>query len=961
MPTRSLLVILISLLFLNAQEPLPTPAEPSAGADTGSAFRLPSSSGSSSQPQAYDKVITKDAKSKPGLFTVHEVKDKYYYEIPKTDLDKEFLFVTQIARTTMGVGYGGQFVAERVVRWERHANKINLREVNYEVVADPKTPISLAVKAANNDTIIMSFPIAAFGKEPGKEKEKAKAKDKDDEGAEAQKEENEDDQSAEKPALAAKPAASEKPAKEVAGKDGAAKPAAGKETAKTTRPAARDYKETGREPSIIIEVTRLFTSDVFELSARQRLNATTMDASRSYVERISPYPENIEVESTHTYTRMSTPTALRTENPFTAGGMHPGSATVVLHHSMVKLPEHPMTPRLFDERVGFFSVRQLDYGRDEHRAPRRIYITRWRLEKKDPAAALSEPVKPIVYYIDAATPSKWVPYMIRGVESWQKAFEAAGFKNAIIAKPAPTAEQDPNFSPEDVRYSVIRWLPSTVENAMGPHVSDPRTGEILNADVQFYHNVMNLQRDWYFLQAGPLDPRAQKLPLPDDLMGRLIEYVCAHEVGHTLGFQHNMKASSLYPQEKVRDKEWVKKMGHTPSIMDYSRFNYVAQPEDGIDVADLVPSVGPYDVWATHWGYQPIADASTADDEKSTLDKWAREQDTTPWYRFSTPGAAGSDPGELTEAVGDADALKSTALGVKNLQRIARMMLTATTTQKGDPYEDLSELYGRMLGQWTLEMNHVVALVGGFESQQKNIGQEGVIFAPVPKARQTAAVAFLNDNAFATPQWAIDRDILRRIEPLGAISRVANAQRSVLGNLLNSARFAMLIEQDALDGSAAYRPVDFLAAVRHGVWREIENPQTPIDAYRRQLQRNYLDLVNAKINGAVVSLPAALPPGLLAFFASSGDEKPFYRAELRALNTSVAAALPRTTDRTTRVHLEGVRDQIARILDPKFSPMQGAGAPEIRIFADQWSAQPRPADNNDLQTDDCWPDYAIKP
>ena len=356
----------------------------------------------------------------------------------------------------------------------------------------------------------------------------------------------------------------------------------------------------------------------------------------------------------------------------------------------------------------------------------------------------------------------------------------------------------------------------------------------------------------------------------------------------------------------------------------------------------------------------PFADAGTADDEKSTLDKWAREQDTTPWYRFSTPGAAGSDPGELTEAVGDADALKSTALGVKNLQRVARMMLTATTTQKGDPYEDLSELYGRMLGQWTLEMNHVVALVGGFESQQKNIGQEGVIFTPVPKARQTAAVAFLNDNAFATPQWAIDRDILRRIEPLGAISRVANAQRSVLGNLLNSARFARLIEQDALDGSAAYRPVDFLAAVRHGVWREIENPQAPIDAYRRQLQRNYLDLVNAKINGAVVSLPAALPSGLLPFFASSGDEKPFYRAELRALNTSVAAALPRTTDRTTRVHLEGVRDQIARILDPKFSPMQGAGAPEIRIFADQWSAQPRPADDG-LQIDDCWPDYAIKP
>ena len=920
-----------------------------------------SSSGSSSQkPQAYDKVITKDAKSKPGVFTVHEVKDKYYYEIPKTELGKEFLLTTQIARTTLGVGYGGQFVSERVVRWERHAEKINLREVNYEVVADPKTPISLAVKAANNDAIVMSFPIAAFGKEPGKEKSAAAKDAPAKEAAEKEKEAEEE----------------EAPAKEAAkdaAKDGAAKPAGAKEgskdaAAKTARPVVRDYKETGKEPSIIIDVTRLFTSDVFELSARQRLNATMMDASRSYIERVSPYPENIEVEATHTYTRAATPAgAPRTATPFGAAGMRPGSATVVLHHSMVKLPEHPMTPRLFDERVGYFSVRQMDYGRDEQRAPKRIYITRWRLEKKDPSAALSEPVKPIVYYIDAATPTKWVPYMKAGVESWQRAFEAAGFKNAIVAKPAPTPQEDPEYSPEDVRYSVIRWLPSTIENAMGPHISDPRTGEILNADIQFYHNVMNLQRDWYFLQVGPLDPRAQKLPLPDDLMGRLVEFVCAHEVGHTLGFQHNMKASSLYPQEKIRDKAWLKKMGHTPSIMDYSRFNYVAQPEDGIDPADLVPTVGPYDVWATRWGYSPIASAKTADDEKSTLDAWAREQDATPWFRFSTPGAGGSDPGDLTEAVGDADALKSTALGVKNLQRVAAMLLTATTTQKGEPYEDLDELYGRMLGQWTLEMNHVAALVGGFESQQKNIGQEGVIFTPVAGARQAAAVAFLDENAFATPKWAVDRQILRRIEPLGAISRVGNAQRSVLNNLLSSARFARLIEQEALDGSAAYKPADFLVAVRHGVWREIEGPPAAIDAYRRQLQRNYLDIANTKVNGAAITLPVGLPADFpRAMFASSGDEKSLYRAELRALSTTIAAAIPRTTDRTTRAHLEGARDQIARILDPKFAPPSGTGLGEIRIFGDQWSGQwvPGPSDDPNSpwqQMENCWPDYEIKP
>ena len=306
--------------------------------------------------------------------------------------------------------------------------------------------------------------------------------------------------------------------------------------------------------------------------------------------------------------------------------------------------------------------------------------------------------------------------------------------------------------------------------------------------------------------------------------------------------------------------------------------------------------------------------------------------------------------------------VKSTALGMKNLQRVAKMLMPATTIKKGEPYEDLAELYGRMLGQWTLEMNHVAAIVGGFDSQQKNIGQEGVIFAPVPKARQADAVEFLNENAFATPKWAIDKEILRRIEPIGAISRVRNAQRSVLNNLLSSARFARLVEQEAMDGTAAYRPPDFLAAVRHAVWREVENPPTPIDAYRRQLQRNYLELVNTKLNGPAITLPAGLPAGFpLAIFASSGDEKPFYRAELRALNASITAALARTTDRATRVHLEGARDQIARILDPKFNATSSNTGSGIVIFGDRWSGQPWPGGDNGFQSENCWPDYEIRP
>lgn len=871
-PTLALTICLLLMapaFMLIAQDPTPQET-PAAVGPTGP---RPGMTPPSTDPQPYEKVITKDAKTKNGLFKVHVVKDKYYYEIPKSELGKEYLWVTQIAKTTLGVGYGGQALGRRVVRWEMgENNKIFLRNISYSVVADPKLPIADAVRAANNDTILMAFNVAAWGP---------------------------------------------------------------------------------NNDTAVIEVGRLFTTDVFEFSARQRLNATTIDPTRSFIERISPYPTNIEAEATQTYTRIAPPAGAPAvpANPFTGAGMNPGSASVVLHFSMVKLPENPMMPRLFDERVGYFSIDNMDYGRDEHRAQPRTYITRWRLEKKDPNAAMSEPVKPIVYYIDAATPVKWRPYMIKGVEKWQKAFEAAGFKNAIIAKMAPTKQEDPDFSPEDARYSVIRWLPSTIENASGPHVSDPRTGEILESDIQFYHNIMNLQRSWYFLQVGALDKRVQKLPMPDDLMGTLIEYVAAHEVGHTLGFQHNMKASSMYPQEKVRDREWVHKMGHTPTLMDYSRFNYVAQPEDNIAVEDLVPGIGPYDEWATMWGYKPIANAKSPDAERATLDEWAREQDKTPWLRFSTDGTVGSDPGELTEAVGDADAVKSSALGLMNLKRVSKLLVPATTNEKGMPYDDLAELYGRMLGQWTLEMNHVAAIVGGLNSQQKHIGQTGVRFTVVPKSRQVEAVNFLNENALATPMWAVDKEILRRIEPIGALNRVRNAQNSVLNNLLNSARFARLVEQQALDGEAAYQPGDFLMDVRRGVWGELDAPSPKIDAYRRNLQRSYLDIANSKLNAPPQALPPGLPPQFAAMFTTSGDEKAYYRAELQAIRTAAATAAEKAGDRATQVHLESVRDQVGKILDPDRAPM---ASPNVNRYAMELIELY-------LNPTSCWPDYKIEP
>src|SRR5678815_343598 len=838
MRSRYLPVSILVLLFVvsaaifatrsHAQDPQTPPTGAPAGAQ-GEGQGLPNRGAQTAEPRPYERVITKDAKSDEGIFTVHTIKDKVYYEIPKSELNKEFLWVSQIARTTLGVGYGGQAAGNRVVRWERRGNRIFLRNVAYDVVANSTLPVSRAVQAANNDTIIMAFNIEAFGK----------------------------------------------------------------------------------DESSVIDVTRLFTTEVTELSARTRLRARGFDPTRSFIDKTKSFPTNIEVEVSQTYTSPPEPTpagggggpAPAPPNPF-AQGMRAGTnATVVMHYSMVKLPEKPMMPRLFDERVGYFTVRQMDYGVDEHRAPQRTYITRWRLEKKDPNAELSEPVKPIVYYVDPATPTKWVAWIKKGIEDWQPAFEAAGFKNAIIAKEAPSKAEDPYWDPEDARYSVIRYLPSTIENASGPHVSDPRTGEILESDIQYYHNVMNLARNWYFLQVGPLDARAKKLPLPDDLMGRLVEYVIAHEVGHTLGFQHNMKASATYPAEKVRSAEWVKTMGHTPTLMDYSRFNYVAQPEDNIAVEDLIPRIGPYDKWATMWGYKPIPGARTPEEEKKTLDEWARGQDAKPYLRFSTADARGSDLGENTEAVGDADAVASTTLGLKNLKRVADMLLPATT-QTGEPFDDLEELYSGMLGQWTLELNHVTGIVGGFNSQQKHAGQDGVRFVIVPKEKQAAAVRFLNENAFATPTWALKPDILRRIEPAGALARVNAAQERVLNSLLNNNRFDRLVEQEAIDGVAAYKPADFMTDVRKGIWSELEGGPVRVDVYRRNLQKSDIDLLSNKLNGRAAVID---------------DYRALIKAELRDLSTAIAAAMPRASDRQSRAHLADARDQIAKALDPKFA------------------------------------------
>ena len=799
--------------------------------------------GAAGAPQQYNRVVTPATRTKAGIFKVHRNGDSVLYEIPRSELNKDFLLVTRIAQTALGAGYGGNQVDESVVRWERRDNRVLLRGVSYSIIADSALPIAQAVAASNYNPIIASFPVSTWGP----------------------------------------------------------------------------------DSAPVINVTRLFTTSIPEFGPGTAIRGN-LDASRTFLESVATFPTNIEVEAAHTYMVSGPLGGGGRGGPAPAGGAAnapPRAASVVMHWSMVKLPDNPMKPRLHDDRVGYFTVQTTDYGREEHRAINRRYITRYRLEKRDPSAELSDPVKPIVYYVDPATPPKWVPWVKRGIEAWQPAFEAAGFRNAIIAKEAPSKAQDPDWSAEDARYSVIKWLPSTTQNASGPHVNDPRTGEILEADIQFYHNVQNLAKSWYFSQAGAVDPRARKLPLPDSLMGRLIEYVVAHEVGHTLGFQHNMKASSTYPIDSIRNASFVKRMGHTPTLMDYSRFNYVAQPEDRIPLEDLVPKIGPYDKWATMWGYKPIPQARTPDAEKATLNQWALEQDAKPYLRFSTSGAAGSDHGDNTEAVGDIDAVTAARLGQENIKRLVPM-LVAATMKDGESNAELSEMYNSVIGQWYTEMSHVARIVGAAESQEKYGGQVGPRFVPVSKARQQEAVRFLSANVLQTPTFFLDEGILRRIEPEGAVDRIAQRQRAMLNALVANDKFERLIEYEAFakNKASVYTVAELLTDVRESVWAELNRPNVTTDVYRRNLQRAYVDIIRGKLNPPAPAAAAAPGGGGGGgggggAAAIPGDARALLRDELRGLGEDIRRAIPKCTDRMTRVHLEDMQNEIGKILDPK--------------------------------------------
>jgi len=628
-----------------------------------------------------------------------------------------------------------------------------------------------------------------------------------------------------------------------------------------------------------------------------------MDSDRSYIERISSYPKNVEFRHVKTYFASKAPS-----------NSDLGSITLEMSNSMVLLPKVPMKRRYFDERVGWFTSRQVDYGLEAQKSKTVAYLDRYRLEVKDEdiakfnAGELVEPKKQIVYYVDRATPEEWVPYIIQGVNDWQVAFEAAGFKNAIIAKRAPTAEEDPDYSPEDIRYSVIRYLASPIPNANGPHVSDPRSGEILESDINWYHNVMTLLHDWFFIQTAAINPDARGNNFKTETMGELIKFVSSHELGHTLGLPHNMGSSSAIPVDSLRSASFTQKYGTAPSIMDYARFNYVAQPEDK-GVA-LMPNIGVYDKYAISWGYRPILDKD-AIEEKETLDSWILAKAGDPAYRFGRQQGNVIDPSSQTEDLGD-DAVKASMYGIKNLQRILPN-LEKWTSEKGETYDDLATMYGQIATQFARYMGHVSSNVGGIYENYKTTDQEGAVYTHVDKKRQKESLQFVIDQLFVTPTWMLDKDLFSKVQSSGAIEDIRALQVRTLNGVLSTDRMARMIENETLNGSKAYTLVSMFSELRKGVWSELYTRKS-IDTYRRNLQKAHIERLDYLLNKAPDQSGRY---GAASVNVGQSDIKSFARGELNRLRRDVKSVASRTSDTTSRYHLEDVVARIDMALDPK--------------------------------------------
>ncbi len=671
--------------------------------------------------------------------------------------------------------------------------------------------------------------------------------------------------------------------------------------------------QEARDGSYVIDVSDLYLKDsrLFGLQNRHRQQYTvrSLDRNRSFMEFVKAFPENIEVRTVLTYNADNPPSQQRT-----------GTLSLEVNHSMILLPEEPMRPRLFDERVAMISVSQTDYGDEAQFTNTKRYVTRFRLEPVDEEAYLRgelvEPKNPIVFYIDPATPEEWRPYFKEGINEWTVAFEEAGFKNAIRAEMAP--EDDPDFSLLDARYSVIRYVANPIHSAnAGPDVIDPRSGETIRAHINMYHNVMKRLHWWSLSQTGPRNPEVQKPHLSTEEMGQYLQYVVSHELAHALGYPHNQRGNTAYSIEDLRDPDFTNRHGNSSSVVGRTRFNYVAQPEDG-DVK-VHRNVGEYDIWSVKWAYSYLPQFDTPEEEQELLNEWVLERADDPAMQFGY-GRGDFDPTQTTESIGS-DWVRASELGMKNLHRVIPN-LKSWMGEEGQPYDEIRMRYMQMFVHWGRMTERVITAVGGSREEHKRFGQEGPVYTALTKEDQQRSMAFLDEHLFATPEWLLDKSLLRTFEYVGTVERVRWYQVTGLNALLAPHRLERLVEQHAMLGDDAYGPADMLDDLHDIIWKELKGGEE-VDTYRRNLQRAYLDRMAYLLTEAAAE--AGTPPGdyrpdigmenlRTPFHIQQSDIRPLVLAQLRVLRSEVESALSRTGDRYTRSHLEYVKKRVDEMI-----------------------------------------------